>query len=255
MVHADLVSHQMLDGANLEAIGIHPDHSYSSSSSRRMSVASSPRRRRMSSRSTSCDPMDLLSGSHDEDSCYQLTFDAVRTEAEIFTWRDVRRTLLRARPAYRLARDIPHVLEDNINALPQEYRRRMEMRKLFEAMIVENTAEDEPDSPPIRIYNEQDSEPHPDWEFHYSNHMWYGGDVPSPDLDNLIGCDCIGRCNPKKRSCRCSERQHSVYSEMDSDFIYNPDKTLIYHNVAIHECNDLCSCDDTCPNRVCDIVN
>jgi histone-lysine N-methyltransferase SUV39H len=204
------------------------------------------------SRSTSGDPMDFLSGSRDTGTSSVIELRTNRSGIEVLTWRDYRHRLLRARPPHRLAKDLPHTLEDHMNAMRPEFRRLIEMKKLFEAMISENTAQDEPNAPPIHVFNEYDSDPHPDWEFHYSNHMWYGEGVPGPNLDNLVGCDCEGNCAPKLRPCKCSERQRSFYSGIDTDFIYNPNKTLIYQNVPIHECNDLCSCDETCPNRVSD---
>jgi histone-lysine N-methyltransferase SUV39H len=171
---------------------------------------------------------------------------------EVLTWRDCRQKLIRALPSHHLAKDLPHTFEDNMNAMPVEFRSLFSMRKLFEAMIIENTARDEPDAPPIRIFNEEDDDPHPEWEFHYTNQMWYGEGVPGPELTDLVGCDCEGKCRPNLRPCKCSERQHSFYPEMEEDFIYDRQGILIYHNVYIHECNNLCSCDETCPNRVRD---
>jgi len=173
---------------------------------------------------------------------------------EAFTWRDVRYELLLAQQPHLLAKNLPHEYEDHVNALQPEFRRLPQMRKVFEAMVVENTVHDEPNAPPIHIHNNEDDDPSPDWEFHYSNSMWYGEGVPGPDLKNLVGCDCEGQCNPQLHFCECSELQHSLYPDMDTDFAYNTDGTLHYQNVPIHECNDLCSCDETCPNRVSTFV-
>jgi [histone H3]-lysine9 N-trimethyltransferase SUV39H len=170
---------------------------------------------------------------------------------EVLTWRDCRLELIQAIPSHLLARDLPHILEDNVNAMRLEFRSLIDMRKLFEAMIIENTARDEPDAPLIRIFNEEDDQPHPELEFHYSNHMWYGEGVPGPELSSLVGCDCEGKCRPSVRPCKCSERQRSFYPEMEEDFIYARQGVLNYQHVYIHECNILCSCDETCPNRVC----
>lgn len=200
---------------------------------------------------SSRDPIDLITTVEDDAS--RLT---VRRQQDyhlpigVLDWHPFRQNLLIQQPRFLLAKDLPHAYEDNINALRQEFRHLPEMRKVFEAMVAENTAQDEPNAPPILVYNDVDSDPSPPWEFHYSNQMWYGAGVPGPDLKTLVGCDCIGMCKPRSQHCKCSNRQHSLLPALDTDFIYSPNKALTYHNALIHECNSLCSCDETCQNRV-----
>ncbi|KAH9083787.1 hypothetical protein EDB83DRAFT_2331208 [Lactarius deliciosus] len=130
------------------------------------------------------------------------------------------------------ARDIPH----------SHYRKSIMAKDMFEAVIVENTFEDEPNAPHISIVNDVDGDQEevtPAWEFHYSNHIWHSDDVPPPDLVNLRGCDCKGHCDPKSQT-----------SMILPGFIYDEKGRLKRRGYPIFECNDLCGCLDDCRNRV-----
>ncbi|KAF9545523.1 SET domain-containing protein [Agrocybe pediades] len=122
------------------------------------------------------------------------------------------------------------------------------MRTLYEAMILENTMNDEPEAPPIKIQNDVDDCAAPPWEFFYTNEMWHGEDVPAPEVKDLVGCSCKGACNPKSKSCTCLKRQAAVTGEMD--FIYDKNGKLKRPGFPIYECNALCGCGDDCRNRV-----
>lgn len=124
---------------------------------------------------------------------------------------------------------------------------------MLEAVIAENTAQDEPDAPPIMVVNEIDDEPTPPWEFFYSNKMWYHEDVPPPDYTKLVGCDCIGECDPASTTCACLRRQKNLWPdgvESGFGFSYNEDGMLKNWDETIVECNDLCRCSSKCRNRV-----
>ncbi len=125
-------------------------------------------------------------------------------------------------------------------------------RDMFEAVVYENTYEDEPNAPHISIVNDIDGDPEvtPPWEFHYSNRIWHSDDVPPPDFVNLRGCGCEGYCDPKSRTCSCLKRQHE-YCDDVAGFIYDEKGRLKRRGYPIFECNDLCSCLDDCRNRVC----
>ncbi|KAF8271272.1 hypothetical protein EI94DRAFT_1770486 [Lactarius quietus] len=149
------------------------------------------------------------------------------------------------------ARDIPHSVQDLMNSMDAHYRRSIMAKDMFEAVIIENTHEDEPNAPHILIVNDvdDDQEVTPAWEFHYSNHVWHGEDVPPPDLVNLRGCDCKGHCDPKSQTCSCLKRQHE-YSDDIPGFMYDEKGRLKRQKYPIFECNDLCGCLDDCRNRV-----
>lgn len=160
-------------------------------------------------------------------------------------------------PVYWRNENLPHSLEDHINALPVSIRFVRTMRQVFEAAIMEYTMEDEPQAPPIQVINNVDSEPTPEWEFHYSNRLYLGKNVPPPDVENLVGCDCIGPCNPKSTTCACIKKQMHIVQRTDlkdewTDFVYDAKRRLkpFASGVPIFECNRNCSCDDDCRNRV-----
>jgi [histone H3]-lysine9 N-trimethyltransferase SUV39H len=153
------------------------------------------------------------------------------------------------RPLY--SRDIPHSLQDLMNTVEASYRKSNTAKEMFEAVIYENTYEDEPNAPPISIINDVDEDDvTPAWEFYYSNRIWHSDSVPPPDLDNLRGCDCEGYCDPKSQTCSCLKRQHE-YSGDIPGFIYDEKGRLKQRGFPIFECNDLCGCLDGCRNRVC----
>ncbi|KAI9442442.1 hypothetical protein H4582DRAFT_1928425 [Lactarius indigo] len=161
------------------------------------------------------------------------------------------RTMLEFPQKVYHARDIPHSVQDLMNSMDAHYRKSIMAKDMFEAVIVENTFEDEPNAPHISIVNDVggDQEVTPAWEFHYSNHIWHSDDVPPPDLVNLRGCDCKGHCDPKSQTCSCLKRQHE-YSDDIPGFIYDEKGRLKRRGYPIFECNDLCGCLDDCRNRV-----
>lgn len=178
----------------------------------------------------------------------------------VVTWNSYSQAQRLLPPKYRLAKDLPHELQDRVNALPQSYRDSPQATVLFEAMIDE-AMDDEPGAPPISIINEVNEEGAPPWEFVYTNQMWYGEDVPPPDIKNLKSCDCVGRCDPKSKKCGCAKRQHHHLKRYIANktipadwhgvpFMYDSKGTLQFFGMPIFECNDFCGCDEDCPNRV-----
>ncbi|KAH0832246.1 hypothetical protein J3R83DRAFT_13220 [Lanmaoa asiatica] len=164
-------------------------------------------------------------------------------------------------PEYKLAKNIPHSLQDNMNALPASFRQSDVARKIFQAHIREAMT-NEPDAPSIEIFdNGIGSEVTPMWEFHYTNDMWYGEGVPPPDVKGLESCGCVGRCDPKSGKCACAQRQlRWVQQYIDgeiipptwagSPFVYDHRGMLQRLECPIFECNRFCACDEDCPNRV-----
>ncbi|RXK37238.1 hypothetical protein M231_05528 [Tremella mesenterica] len=125
-------------------------------------------------------------------------------------------------------------------------------RAIFSAYITESTSKDEPEADEIKVLNDVDDEGAPqDFEFVYSNEMFYHVDVPDPEKG--MGCGCEGPCNPMSKSCSCVKRQELYsYDAQMSGFAYNEDNTLktsMLH-VPIWECNDNCGCPPECMNRV-----
>ncbi|KAG1884046.1 hypothetical protein F4604DRAFT_1734514 [Suillus subluteus] len=129
----------------------------------------------------------------------------------VVTWNSYSQAQRLLPPKYRLAKDLPHELQDRVNALPQSFRDSPQATVLFEAMIDE-AMDDELGAPPISIINEVTDEGAPPWEF------------------NLKSCGCVGRCDPKSKTCGKGSLQ--------------------FFGMPIFECNDFCGCDEDCPNRV-----
>lgn len=166
------------------------------------------------------------------------------------TWKDFRKDLNNFTPKTYYAKDLPHALQDHINSM-SEYTQMMEgMRDLFKATILENTVEDEPDAPPIEIWNSVDTQSTPPWEFYYTNNMWLGEGVPPPDIKTLLSCTCKGGCNPKSKTCACLLRQREATGDPQLEFAYEKNGRLKIPGYPIFECNDLCGCSDECRNRV-----
>ena len=166
-------------------------------------------------------------------------------------------------PEYKLARDIPHSLQDYVNGvLSESYRKSENAREAFEAHILESMG-NEPDTPLVRIFdNNIGDEWTPAWEFHYTNDMWFGEGVPPPDRKGLVGCGCVGKCDPKSSTCLCAKRQRrwaQKYIDKEyipatwpgSPFVYDHKGSLQRFECPIFECNRFCACDEDCPNRVC----
>ncbi|KAG6879293.1 hypothetical protein C0992_003778 [Termitomyces sp. T32_za158] len=167
-------------------------------------------------------------------------------------WRTYRQDPENMRLKCYFGKDLPHTLQDTINSFSEAGRRHRSLRAVLEAAIRENTADDEPDAPLIEIINEVDDDPTPPWEFHYSNKMWYGEDVPLPDLTKLVHCNCVGRCDPKIKPCACAARQRDWVDGMfqSPDFLYDNKGHVKATDYPVFECNDLCGCSDECRNRV-----
>lgn len=168
----------------------------------------------------------------------------------VLTWRDYRKNLDNFKPRYQLARDLPHGLQDGINALDPALRALPTTRGIFEAAILANTAHDEPTAPHIQVLNMVDDEPTPPWEFHYSNEVWLGDGVPPPDVTRLTNCGCVGVCDPRSKTCACVQRQVAYTGEFCPAFAYGKTGKLEYPGIPIFECNDLCGCGEECMNRV-----
>lgn len=179
---------------------------------------------------------------------------------DYITFERVRGAVQQLPAEYLLAKDLPHTLQDQMNRLPAMYRKQQEAVGIFEAAIRESSALDEPGAPAISIINplEDDDEATPPWEFHYTNRLWYGEDVPAPDLKSLKSCDCHGVCSPKSKSCACARRQSAWYDDgsRPPGFAYHTSKSMQGRlqqpgsPYPIFECNDFCGCDETCGNRV-----
>ena len=178
----------------------------------------------------------------------------------VVTWKSYAHAQRNMPPKYRLAKDLPHELQDRVNALPQSYRDSAHARVLFEAMIDE-AMDDEPDAPPISVINDVTDEGAPPWEFVYTNQMWYSEDVPPPDIKSLKSCGCVGRCDPKSKTCVCAKRQLHHLKPYIQDgtipkswngapFVYDGKGCLQMFELPIFECNAFCGCDEDCQNRV-----
>ena len=166
------------------------------------------------------------------------------------TWKEYRRNLSNFEQKCYYAKDLPHALQDHINDMSPYTQMMGGMRDLFQAMMLENTVEDEPDAPPIEIQNGVDEEPTPPWEFYYTNKMWHGEGVPPPDVNSLISCSCKGVCDPRSKTCACLANQRKVASDPYLEFAYDKAGKLKIPGYPVFECNDLCGCGDECRNRV-----
>ncbi|KAG6918784.1 hypothetical protein DXG01_011535 [Tephrocybe rancida] len=228
-------------------------------------VACQPRRSTRSSRSASDEPLDFFGEDSFNDSASSPPTSPTPPERpsspapikifggfESLNWRTYRQNPENFKPRCHFGRDLPHTLQDTINSFTDAGRRHRSLASIMEATIRENTAEDEPDAPPIEIINEVDDDPTPPWEFHYSNKMWLGDDVPLPDVANLVHCNCVGRCDPKSKTCACAQRQHQWLKDSvpTPDFMYDNKGHVKSSVYPVFECNDLCGCGDECRNRV-----
>ncbi|KAF8661635.1 hypothetical protein AX16_001277 [Volvariella volvacea WC 439] len=167
------------------------------------------------------------------------------------TFMDHRRAILASPPKYHRSADLPHALQDQMNWMIENNPYNLRgTRHVFEAAIFENTMEDEPEAPAIEIINDVDTEVTPPWEFYYSNKMWHAEGVPPPDIAGLVGCDCVGRCDPRSKTCKCLQRQREFSGEISPDFAYDARGKLKTPDYPIFECNTLCGCSEDCRNRV-----
>lgn len=165
----------------------------------------------------------------------------------LMDWRHIRDM---AQPECYYSHQLPTLLNDHINAMSETTRNWDGMREAFEGVIRANTAREEPDAPPITLENYVDAAATPPWEFHYSNRMWLGDDIPPPSIEGLGSCDCFGACDPKSKTCACVKRQEKWSKEYTPDFAYTANGRLKVPLIPIFECNDLCRCGPECRNRV-----
>ncbi|KAG9120594.1 hypothetical protein FRC07_003848 [Ceratobasidium sp. 392] len=144
---------------------------------------------------------------------------------------------------------------DLVNSMPESYRNDPSVRVVFEAFMDEAMRENEPCAPAIPVENEVDGQPCPPWEFVYCNRVLYGENVPRPDRDALVGCDCLGPCNPENKDCACVQKQEEYFAAnagLDgySGFAFNEDGTIRFDHGVVYGCNSKCSCDLECRNKV-----
>ncbi|KAJ7792382.1 SET domain-containing protein [Mycena olivaceomarginata] len=162
------------------------------------------------------------------------------TQYPIITWQSYKQDLKNFQPTIYYARDLVSKLHDYIHSFDPSFRMLPHMRHVFE------------NAPWIEILNDVDDEPAPPWEFYYSNKLWVGEGIEPSDMSKLVGCDCIGRCDPKSKTCSCLLRQKEYSTGyFDNGFAYDNRGRVKTHGVPIFECNSLCACDnDECKNRV-----
>ncbi|ODN77113.1 hypothetical protein L202_05645 [Cryptococcus amylolentus CBS 6039] len=123
-------------------------------------------------------------------------------------------------------------------------------RSLFKTYIHQSTACDPygPDS--IPVYNEvdQDQRP-PDFDFVYSNDMYYPEPMPAPEKG--LGCGCDGPCDPQSATCTCLKRQELYYYDIGvKGFAYLEDGRIKETTAPVWECGETCGCPPECINRV-----
>lgn len=141
-----------------------------------------------------------------------------------------------------------------INRLPPHYLFNPQMKYIFEAVIEDNTADDEPLAPKIPIIGRKNGPVTPPWEFYYTNRIVYGEGVPRSDKKLLQGCDCVGPCDPKSKTCACVQRQMAWTGGEVKGFLYKKEK-LLHPHYPVFECNDACECSEECMNRVSALEN
>ncbi|ODN88757.1 hypothetical protein L198_06559 [Cryptococcus wingfieldii CBS 7118] len=123
-------------------------------------------------------------------------------------------------------------------------------RSLFKAYIHQSTACDPygPDS--IPVYNEVDEDQRPpDFDFVYSNDMYYPEPMPAPEKG--LGCGCDGPCDPQSATCTCLQRQELYYYDIGvKGFAYLEDGRIKETTAPVWECGETCGCPPECINRV-----
>lgn len=107
---------------------------------------------------------------------------------------------------------------------------------------------------PIPVYNGADSEP-PPLDFAYVPHCvaaegvallaLYDAEWPHP-----AGCGCRGDCALDGGACACAHRDGVRESQARQQPAYGPGGQLLRAYESIYECNLLCGCALSCPNRV-----
>ncbi|KAF7368935.1 hypothetical protein MVEN_00219700 [Mycena venus] len=189
---------------------------------------------------------------HDIDDTVTSVEPATATQYPIITWQSYKQDPSNFQPRVYYAKNLVSKLHDYIHSYGESFRMLPHLRTVFESAMRENTADDEPDAPWIEVVNEVDDEPAPPWEFYYTNKLWLGDGVDPPDMSQLVGCDCKGRCDPKSKTCSCLQRQNEyLKGYIDPGFAYDHKGRLRTDGTPIFECNSLCACDDDeCRNRV-----
>jgi hypothetical protein len=81
-----------------------------------------------------------------------------------------------------------------------------DMQDVFQAMVPENTVEDEPDAPPIA------------------------------DVKNLISRSCKGVCDPRSKTCVCLMNQRKIAANPYLEFVYNRAGQLKIPGCPVFEC-------------------
>ncbi|KAK7052401.1 hypothetical protein R3P38DRAFT_2860101 [Favolaschia claudopus] len=195
--------------------------------------------------------VDDFFGKRDDTSLSSVE-SAAQSPYPVLTWQSYKQDLRNFKPRVHYATELVSTLHDHVHSYDETFRMLPHMRQVFESAILENTAEDEPDAPAIKIINDVDDEPSPPWEFYYSNELWLGEGIDPPDMSKLVGCDCVGKCDPKSTTCSCLKRQRKELVDYGVDgFAYDNKGCLKFRGPPVFECNSLCACDDDeCKNRV-----
>ncbi len=101
---------------------------------------------------------------------------------------------------------------------------------------------------PLRMQNNRDFRVPP--EFTYVNHYVPGNGInipKAPPLNYGCGRESTSKVHKCKRTRTCA-----CLKSFDSELAYNKDGLIDHGRAArgIRECNKMCRCDDTCPNKV-----
>ncbi|KAF3080071.1 hypothetical protein TWF102_002477 [Orbilia oligospora] len=105
--------------------------------------------------------------------------------------------------------------------------------------------------PEITVINTVDTVPCPPLEFTFLDDYVYREGVPVPDPEFNWGCECNHAfgCQTTNTDCHCVEGNHSDLRRL----AYKHKGLLKYpaeNAYAIHECNEKCTCNFRCPNKV-----
>jgi hypothetical protein len=101
--------------------------------------------------------------------------------------------------------------------------------------------------PPVTLVNEVDDEPSPPVDFEFITSLRLGKNVPEYDDGFTFGCECpVSGCVDPTECTDLIELQDG-----HRQFAYNKHGRNITDNqLAIFECNHMCSCGPSCSNRV-----
>ncbi|KAK6529231.1 hypothetical protein TWF281_008412 [Arthrobotrys megalospora] len=105
--------------------------------------------------------------------------------------------------------------------------------------------------PEITVVNTVDMVPCPPLEFTFINDYLYREGVPAPNPEFNWGCRCKHAfgCQTTNTDCECVEANHEGLQRL----AYKHNGLLKYPAecaYAIHECNEKCTCNVRCPNKV-----